>query len=152
MRAAAPPQIASACAGLPAAQLQAARAPGDWSACEVLAHLRACADMWGSAIGSILTSEHPTIRAINPRTWIKRTDYQAQEFFSSLAAFRAQRAGLLDVLVSLPAAGWERGATVTGAGRPRELTVRAYAMRLAVHERAHLKQIARIAQGLRAAK
>ncbi|KPV50436.1 hypothetical protein SE17_26955, partial [Kouleothrix aurantiaca] len=105
--------------------------------------------MWGSAIAAMLASQHPTIRAINPRAWIKRTDYPAQEFFSSLRAFTAQRADLLAVLEPLPATEWQRGATVTGAGKPLELTVHSYANRLALHERPHLKQIERIAQLLR---
>ncbi len=134
---------------MPAAQLQAAPKAGEWSVNEVLAHMRACADMWGSAIAAMLASQHPTIRAINPRAWIKRTDYPAQEFFSSLQAFTAQRADLLAVLEPLPAAEWQRGATVTGAGKPLKLTVHSYANRLALHERPHLKQIERIAQLLR---
>jgi hypothetical protein len=36
--------------GLAPAQLQAVPAPDQWSATEVLAHLRACADMWGGCI------------------------------------------------------------------------------------------------------
>ncbi len=34
--------------------------------------------------------------------------------------------------------------TVTGAGKPLELTVHRYAERLAIHERAHVKQIEHI--------
>ncbi len=149
MLAAGPGRIAAACSGLPAAQLQAAPEAGEWSANEVLAHMRACADMWGRAIAAILASDHPTLRAINPRTWIKRTDYLSQEFFRSLGAFTTQRAELLAVLEPLPAADWQRGAKVTGAGKPLELTVHSYVNRLALHERPHLKQIERIAQGLR---
>ena len=31
--------------------------------------------MWGGSISTMLGEEHPTIRAINPRTWIHETDY-----------------------------------------------------------------------------
>ena len=51
----APPRIAALTAGLAPAQLHAAPNPGEWSANEVLAHLRACADMWGNCIATIIT-------------------------------------------------------------------------------------------------
>ncbi len=40
----------------------------EWPANEVLAHLRSCADVWGSCIATIIAEDRPTIRAINPRT------------------------------------------------------------------------------------
>ncbi len=141
--AAAPPHLAALTAGLPPDRLSAAPAAGEWSPVEVLAHLRACADMWGGAIAQILASDHPTIRAINPRHWIKRTDYPRLPFDVSLAAYTAQRAALLDVLTPLSPEDWQRSATITGAGRPFERTVHAYAQWLALHERPHRKQIAR---------
>ena len=70
-----PPRIDALTAGLAPAQLQTAPMPGEWSANDVLAHLRACADMWGSCIATIIAEDTPTIRAVNPRTWIKKTDY-----------------------------------------------------------------------------
>jgi hypothetical protein len=82
--------------------------------------------------------------AINPRTWIKKTDYPKQEFRASLHAFAAQRTGLLAVLEPLPPKAWSRTATVTGAGKPLERTVQFYAEWLATHERPHLKQLKRI--------
>ncbi len=144
-----PPRLAALTADLPADWLRVAPAPGEWSANEVLAHLRSCADMWGGAIVTMLAEDAPTIRAINPRTWIDQTDYPDLEFRPSLADFTAQRAELLAVLEPLPPAGWERAATVTGAGRPLQRTVLFYARWLASHERPHLKQVARIVKALR---
>lgn len=151
MLAAAPPRIAALTAGLAPEQLQSAPAPGEWSANEVLAHLRACADMWGGCIGEILARDRPTLRAINPRRWIDRTDYREQAFHASLGAFTAQRAALVAALEPLPPAGWARSATITGAGRPLERTVLSYARWLAGHERPHIRQIERIAGAIRAA-
>jgi hypothetical protein len=146
--AAAPPRIAALTAGLAPAQLQAAPAPGEWSANEVLAHLRACADMWGDCIAAIIAHDHPTLRAVNPRTWIDKTDYREQAFQSSLDAYTAQRAELLAVLEPLAPEGWSRQATVTGAGKTLERTVQFYAQWLAEHERPHVKQIGRIVSAL----
>ncbi len=145
-----PPRLAASTAGLPPAQLRTRLAPNEWSANEVLAHLRACADVWGGCITAMLTQDTPTLRAVNPRTWIKRTDYLELEFGPSLSAFAAQRAELMAVLEPLPPEGWSRAATVTGAGSVLTRTVLSYAQWLARHERPHVKQIERIARMLAA--
>jgi hypothetical protein len=142
--AATPQRIAALTAGLPPAQLRTTPNHDEWSANEVLAHLRACADVWGNCIAAMLAEDTPTLRAVNPRTWIKQTDYREMEFRPSLRAFATQRAELLAVLEPLPREGWSRAATVTGAGRVLERTVLFYAQWLARHERPHVKQIARI--------
>ena len=115
----------------------------------MLAHLRACADVWGACITTMLAEDMPTLRAINPRAWIKRTDYLDLDFQPSLAAFARQRAELVAILQPLPRAAWSRAATVTGAGKPLERTVLSYARRMAGHERPHVKQIERIVTSLR---
>ncbi len=139
-----PPRIAALTVGLTPAQLRTASNQGEWSANDVLAHLRSCADMWGGCIEVIIAQDRPTIRAVNPTTWIKKTDYPEQEFRVSLHAFTRQRADLLAVLGPLPPEGWSRAATVTGAGKVLERTVLSYAQWLARHERPHIKQIERI--------
>ena len=149
MLAAAPQRIAAPTAGLAPAQLQAAPVPGEWSANQVLAHLRACADMWGNCIAEIIAHDHPTLRAVNPRTWIDKTDYREQAFQPSLHAFTAQRADLLAILEPLAPDGWARAASVTGAGAVLERTVLFYVRWLAGHERPHVKQIERIAKTIR---
>ena len=145
----APTRIAALTAGLAPDQLHTAPNQDEWSATEVLAHLRACADVWGSCIAVIIAEDKPTIRAVNPRTWIKKTDYLEQEFQPSLHAFAAQRTDLLAVLERLVPEDWSRSATVTGAGKPLIRTVHSYAESIAVHERPHVKQIQRIANTMR---
>ena len=148
MLAATPSRLADLADGLPPAQLLAPPEPGEWSARDVLAHMRACSDMWGKYIAVILSEDRPTFKAVNPTTWIKKTDYREQGFRPSLQAFTAQRAGLLAVLEPLAPEAWSRMATVTGAGKPRERTVYTYAQWLANHERSHVKQIERIVNTL----
>jgi len=143
--AAAPARIAEVTAGMTPAQLQAAPNPGEWSTSDVLAHLRACADVWGDCISAIIAQDRPTLRAVNPRTWIKSTDYPTQDFRSSLRAFTRQRSRLVAQLTPLALEDWSRRATVTGAGKALERTVLSYAQGMASHERPHLKQIKRIA-------
>ncbi|NIT59763.1 MAG: hypothetical protein GWN00_27140, partial [Aliifodinibius sp.] len=71
-----PSHLADLTAGLSPAQLVTPPEPGEWSARDVLAHLRACADMWGKYIVVILSQDRPTIKAVNPTTWIKKTNYR----------------------------------------------------------------------------
>jgi DinB superfamily len=142
------PRIAEHTAGLTAAQLQARPGLNEWSANDVLAHLRACADVWGNCIAAMIIEDTPTLRAVNPRTWIKKTDYLELEFRPSLRAFAKQRADLLAVLEPLPLDAWSLAAIVTGAGSALERTVLFYAQWLARHERPHVKQIERIAHSL----
>jgi hypothetical protein len=144
-----PPRLAKMTAGLASALLNTAPSAGEWSTNEVLAHLRACNQVWGGYyIMTILAQDNPTIKAMNPRTWIKNTDYLEQEFQSSLRAFTQQRRRLLDVLEPLPPQDWTRTNTLIGAGKPLQQTLISHADGLARHERAHLKQIERALNAL----
>ncbi|HEY6410085.1 MAG TPA: DinB family protein [Ktedonobacteraceae bacterium] len=142
--AATPPRIAALTAGLAPAQLHTSPNHGEWSANDVLAHLRACADVWGNCIVAMIVEDTPTPRAINPLTWIKKMDYLELAFRPSLRSFATQRADLLAVLEPLPPESWSRTATVTGAGKVLERTVLFYTQWLARHERQHVKQFERI--------
>ncbi len=139
-----PLTIAELTAELTPKRLRDVPTEGGWSAVEVLAHLRSCADVWGDCITTILAEDKPTIRAINPKTWVKRTNYPDLEFHTSFQAFTTQRTELLALLQSFAPEDWSRGATVTGAGKPLERTVQFYAQWLAKHERSHLKQFKQI--------
>ena len=143
-----PDRLSGLTVDLAEAKLRATPEPGEWSVTEIAAHLRSCADVWGGAIETIAATDHPTIRAVSPTTWIKNTDYCELAFASSLQAFREQRGQLLALLGQLPDQGWSRTATVLGGGRPLELTVHSYANRLARHERTHWKQVAKTVRAL----
>lgn len=139
-----PPRLAKFTYGFVPAQLHTAPSAGEWSVNEVLAHLRACEDVWSSYyIMTILTHDNPTIKARNPRTWIRNTDYLEQDFQSSLRTFAKQRKKLLTVLESLSPKDWTRTNTLIGAGKPLQQTLLSHADGLARHERAHLKQLER---------
>jgi hypothetical protein len=115
-----------------------------WSANDILAHLRACADVWGESILEMLEKNHPTIRYVSPRTWMKKTNYPRLEFHESLAAFTRQRLELMATLVVLEPAGWQRSGTFLTAKQGREQTVLDYAQRLVEHEASHLDQLKKL--------
>jgi DinB family protein len=111
----------------------------EWSATEIVAHLRANADVWGSSIQRMLDEDHPTIRYVSPRGVMKRPEYSGRAFTESLKLFVAGRRKLVDTLKALPPEGWSREATFTGTTR-RAGTVMSYAEQIAGHEGVHLLQ------------
>lgn len=142
------PRIEAAASELMPSQFATAPSPGEWSLNQMLAHLRSCADVWGGAILAIGVEGRPVLRAINPLTWIKSTDYLELPFSSSFRSFSEQRAELLHGLEQLSLDAWSRASTVTGAGKALERTPLFYGRWLAGHERSHWRQIERIADAL----
>ena len=138
-----PNEIARIARGRTASQLHRRPLPDAWSAHEILAHLRACAEVWGRSIGRMLEEDRPTIRYVSPRGWIRKTDYLQVGFHDSLAAFSRQRAALIATLEGLAAVDWSRGASFTATTLGREGTVLTYAERIARHELTHLDQLRR---------
>ncbi len=136
-----PDRLAALSHGLDAARLNRSSAAGEWSVNQILAHLRACADVWGKSILAMIAQEHPTLRYVSPRTHMKKSGYSEQEFHPSLRAFTEQRNELLRALNALDVAGWSRGATFTATTRGREQTVLSYAQRIAQHEDEHCAQL-----------
>jgi hypothetical protein len=138
-----PKEIARIARGSDDRQLHRKPAPDAWSARDIVAHMRACAEVWGRSINRMVTEDHPTIRYVSPRGWIQRTDYFAQGFHDSLRAFSEARTGLVETLGALNASGWSRRATFTGTTLGRNATVLSYAKRIADHEVRHLDQLRR---------
>jgi hypothetical protein len=136
-----PRRIAAASRGLEGGRLYFRPDEDSWSANDVLAHLRSCADVWGTSIMAMIAQEHPTLRYVSPRTWIRKTDYPELDFHLSLDAFARQRKELLKSLKSLGLKGWARGATFTATTRGREETVLSYVLRMSLHESKHCGQI-----------
>lgn len=138
-----PKEIARLARGLDEGKLHRAPGPDAWSARDIVAHLRACADLWGGSLRRMLDEDHPTIRYVSPRGWIRTTDYLEQSFRDSLREFTATRSKLIDSLRTLDGRGWSRGATFTGTTAGRNATVHGYATRIAEHEGVHLDQLRR---------
>ena len=138
-----PKQIARIARGRSDPQLHNKPAADAWSAQEIVAHLRVCAEIWGRSIDRMVVEDHPTIRYVSPRGWISKTDYLQQSFRDNLRAFSDQRAVLIGTLRPLGVSDWARGATFTATTLGREATVLSYATRIADHEVQHLDQLRR---------
>jgi len=114
-----------------------------WSANDILAHLRSCADLWTHSIYAMLAENEPVFSDINERKWGKVTRYVELPFHQSFQAFSLQRESLLSVLKDLPFDSWERSALIF-EGRH---TVFTQTRRLAKHETEHLEQLKIILRG-----
>ncbi len=132
-----PRRITVATANVTPEQLQVKTDAQSWSANEILAHLRACADVWVRTIERMLTEEQPTLRHLSPRTYLRKTDYVDLPFAESWAVFVAERVALLERLQPLTLEEWARSAVIQG----RQHTVFSQARRLALHEAEHCAQI-----------
>jgi uncharacterized damage-inducible protein DinB len=133
----APIRIAAAASGVDAARLHARTAAEPWSINDILAHLRAAAETRERFIARMATGEDASLTYQSPRSELRKTNYVELRFAENLAAFRAQRASLVDRLASLPAEHWSRGSRI----RDRPETVASYIRYLTDHETAHCEQI-----------
>jgi hypothetical protein len=126
--------------------LRLTRRPDDagWSANDILAHLRSCADVWGKSIIAMINQDHPTLRYVSPRTWVRKTNYPSLDFHASLDNFARQRKDLLQSLKALAPEDWSRGATFTGTTQGREQSILDYARRMAQHEGEHCERLERV--------
>ncbi len=138
--AAVPKLIARLAAGHDETRLTSRTAAKTWSASDILAHLRSCAEVRGKWIAAMLDRDNPTLRAVSPRSAMRK--YVDRDFAVSLKEFADERAALVKRLRGLDEAGWARGLTFTGASpRSTEQTLAQCATDLLLHERVHLDQI-----------
>jgi hypothetical protein len=99
--------------------------------------LRASADVRGKSIHIMLTQDHPTLRYISPRSYIKKTNYLELAFPESFQAYKKQRNELLNTLKQISIEDWSRSAII----KDRPETVFSYTLYLTQHETAHCEQI-----------
>jgi hypothetical protein len=134
-----PKLIAGILAGHDEARLTWRADDKTWSASDLLAHLRSCAEVQGKWIAGMLDRDNPTFRAVSPRSAFRK--YVDRDVGLSLKEFTQERAALVKRLRSLDAPSWKRTLTFTGAS-PRSTigTVTACAWGLVQHEKDHLDQ------------
>lgn len=141
--AAVPRLIAALAAGHDETRLTSRADAKTWSASDVVAHLRSCAEVRGKWIAAMLDRDHPTVRAVSPRSAFRK--YVDRDFAVSLKEFADERAALVQRLGGLEDASWARGLTFSGASRKRtEQTLAQCATDLLRHELVHLEQIREI--------
>lgn len=128
-----PWRIAACASRLDEARLRWSPGKRGWSAVEVLAHVRACHDMWSHSIYAMLAHDNPSLPWLDERRWAEVMRYAALGFHPSFQAFVLGREELLRVLRDLPVAAWSRTARIEGYSH----SVFSQARRLALHEIRH---------------
>ena len=137
-----PERIARATKGWGEARLQFKADSKSWSMNDILAHLRACSDLWTHSIYAMLAEHQPAFSDIDERKWAKVTRYAELPFGDSFQVFSLQRENLLRVLKALPFESWERSGIIF----ERKHTVFTQTRRLAKHEGEHCEQMESLLQ------
>jgi hypothetical protein len=136
--AATPARIAQAISGWTEAQLRAAPADSEWSAAEILAHLRATDDILAFRAFMILARDNPPMASFDERRWAEVAGYGQADVHASLEVFRLRRAELATMLRHAAPGDWER----TGAHEERgPITLLDVIQSVVEHEEEHCEQL-----------
>jgi hypothetical protein len=132
-----PGRITAVISGLDEASLSWSPDRKTWSAVEVLAHLRACLDIWGFSIYAMLAEDIPMLPEIDERRWAVIAGYKKNSFHRSFQVFNSQHAALIEVLGGLAFESWSRESRING----RQHTIFSQVRRIAIHEVVHCVQL-----------
>lgn len=135
----APLRIAACTAGLDETHLNTPPAPNEWSAAEIMGHVRGAADARTRTIHKLLTLDNPKLPYLSPRAWVKKQKYDTLSFAENFHAYQVERANLIRVLQELTVEQWNRSATMTG--KAYIVTVFGEVMGIAMHDISHCEQL-----------
>jgi len=131
-----PYEITNRTLGIDPRQLQTRPNPESWSAVEILAHLHACATIWGLSIEKMLQENDPILENLHPGNWDKLSYYSAMSFDESFKIYKSNRRNLISRLIMLSPEEWGK----IGWIKNKKHTVFSQARRMALHEFDHLEQ------------
>jgi hypothetical protein len=135
----APRRIAACTQGLDEIRLKTAPAPDEWSAEEIMAHVRGSAEARTRTIHKMLALDNPRLPYVSPRGWVRKQKYDTLSFAENFRAYQVERADLIRVLQGLSLDQWNRSATFTG--KSSASTVFDQAMSMAQHDLDHCNQL-----------
>ena len=125
--------------GATEAELDARRAPGDWTAREVAHHLAESEMTSAIRLRRLLAEDHPAIDGYDEEEFARRLYYD-RPIDTSLEALRAARASSASILERLTEQQWAREGTHSESGR---YTVETWLEIYAAHAHDHAAQIRR---------
>ncbi len=137
-----PARFAAVLSRLEAADSVETTRPGEWSAAEVLAHVRTSQDIIEPRIMAILSRDNPPLPAFDDGVWMQVGRYAFVPVPEALEIMRLKRRELVRVLRSIPLEAWSR----TGVHEARgPISVLDIVRGIAEHEDEHINQIAQSA-------
>jgi len=104
----APQRIARAVERLSEAEKHSPSSNGEWSASEILAHLRASDDIIGYRLYAILARDNPSLPAYDERRWAEVAGYAQADFDLSLKTYALRRTELVKMLRQVAVDDWKR--------------------------------------------
>ena len=132
-----PEEIRKLTNGIESILLVTRKEENSWSVVEIMAHLHACATIWGDTIQEMLTHSFPVIEYHHPGEWQYLSEFSKMSFAQSLDIFIQNRRKLKSQLTNLKLEDWGRIGFIKG----KKHTIYSQARRLALHEFSHLEQI-----------
>jgi hypothetical protein len=159
-----PDDLARAIAGNADAELGRRPDAENWSAKEIVCHLRDVEELFQIRFHTVVALDEPRIlvlgasaddlaawriggaigHPLDPARWAEERQYRRQDTREALVAFRKRRGEVLMLLQSLSAAEWQRGGIHLSRGR---LTLEDWVASLAAHDDNHLDQLRRALEG-----
>jgi hypothetical protein len=133
-----PRWLSAACEGKAEEVLRRRPRAREWSAAELLAHLRASNAILAPRVYQVLTRSHAPLTGFDERLWAQVAARARLAVKTQLAAFEAQRAELVALLRTLTPQEWEADGLHETRG---PLTVQAIVAEIAEHEREHEAQM-----------
>lgn len=133
-----PHRIARTVDGWTDEQLHARPSASEWSAVDVLAHLRSADDILTPRIYQMLVRDNPTFLAYEERVWAEVLGYADADFNTSLQTYTLKRDELVNALRRLTPEQWERTGVHEHNG---SVTIHKLASDMVLHEEDHCRQI-----------
>ena len=130
--------LVSLVAGVDAARLRRAPAPGEWSAGTVVAHLADAELVYSVRARMILTGDRPFLTAFDEQAWAARCGDLDGDVRDTLQRWRALRDANIRLYASLDPEEWAREGVHEERGA---ITLAALVDIVASHDRSHLDQI-----------
>ena len=106
--AAVPARIGRAVARLSDTDKHLASSNGEWSAAQILAHLRASDDILAHRLYAILARDNPLLPAYDERRWAEIAGYPQVDIELSLNVFTLRRAELVTMFRQVAVEDWQR--------------------------------------------
>jgi hypothetical protein len=138
-----PVRIARATANASPKAVDETLAPDEWSATEILAHLRASDDILSHRLYAMLARDNPPLSAYDERRWAEIAGYSQIDFTTSLQLFTLRRAELITMVRRLAPDDWQR----IGTHEVHGVISLLYVVRVLVeHEEEHCAQLETLAR------
>ncbi len=139
-----PEDFAAAIRGIPEAQLSKRPDENNWSAKEVICHMRDTEELFYSRFQTILSMNEPKLPAADADRWAKDRQYLRNDIHEALASFRKRREETFQFLQGLTPEQWDRVGIHLKYG---PMTIQKFVELMVNHGNDHIAQIQRALAG-----